>query len=220
MCRTLSVLRPCVVSCSKFLARNIPLERLLKDYREEFPAPSSSEGDDKERDSCDQLGSADLDLEEDHATQACADSYIKRDPDATAAAVAAVAAQAAAAKAAAAQAQMGPAAAGCEVSPAPGRARCSPTSSTHSEQCGVNNSSGHADALNANNMGYQVSQPASRGLRQWMMCLLPSRIGGSCGHTGALARQLLLRAALLGAATVAAHAGWAHTLPPTSCLPC
>lgn len=59
--------------CSKYLARNIALDRLLKDYREDWPgggsgggssSPSCSSGDDKDRDSYDQLGSADLDMED------------------------------------------------------------------------------------------------------------------------------------------------------------
>jgi hypothetical protein len=152
---------PPAVSRSKFLARNIPLERLLKEYREEHPVPSGSECTDKEH-SCDmagdQLGSGDL---EDMATQTCADSYIKLDPEATAVA-AVVAAQAAVAAAASEPA------AGCAVSPA---VRCSPTSSTDSEQCGMTNSTGHADAMN----DYcQVSASCSCPARCPRVCTVPT----------------------------------------------
>jgi hypothetical protein len=95
----------------------------------------------------DQLGSGDMEDELDHATQACADSTAcaKVAPEAAAAAAeAAAAAKGTRAQPALVSAASAPAS-GCEPSPA---ARCSPTSSTHSEQCGVNNSAGHADALN------------------------------------------------------------------------
>jgi hypothetical protein len=158
------------VSHSKFLARNIPLERLLKEHREEHPAPSGSECTDKEH-SCDmagdQLGSGDL---EDMATQACADSYIKLDPEATAVAAVVAAQAAAAAAAAAATVAASEPAAGCAVSPA---VRCSPTSSTDSEQCGVANSTGHADAMN----DYcQVSASCSCPLCCCQVCALPTLV--------------------------------------------
>lgn len=114
---------------SKFLARNIPLERLLKDFKEDHH-PSSSNPD-CDRDSCDmaadQLGSADLD--DDH-TQHCGDSafsqLIKLEVDV-----------AAAATGLAAVLPPAPADGSCEGARMSG---CSPASSTHSEQCGVHNS--------------------------------------------------------------------------------
>jgi hypothetical protein len=164
---------------SKFLARNTPLERLLKDHREAGAGPAGSEGSsaldvDDDRDSCDVDGSAAADMDDDMAdaaTQACADTaFTASKKSASAAATSTPAAQSApsaagkGATAAAAQtatamsagrglrAAFGPSSAAaasvrrasaCEASAAAGRA--SPTSSTHSEQCGVNNSAGHAD---------------------------------------------------------------------------
>lgn len=170
--RSLRPLRP-VPLCSKFLARNTPLERLLKDHRESH-APAGSEGSsaldvDDDRDSCDIDDSADMDDDADAATQACADSAFTSKKGA-APAVSTPAAQTAhtAAKAAAPpttamsagrglRAAFAPSstaaaasvrrASACEASPA-AAGRASPTSSTHSEQCGVNNSAGHADTLN------------------------------------------------------------------------
>lgn len=169
------VIRHCLLlsSCSKFLARNIPLERLLKDYREDHPAGSDCSGmDAHERDSCDmgadQLASGDLDDELDLATQACADSnaYISTagaPADAAGAAgggaAAAVAPVVQCSKVAALASAGSMPSSGCEASPA---ARASPTSSTHSEQCGVNNSAGHADAVNPALAYCQVSPAAKQ----------------------------------------------------------
>lgn len=114
---------------NKFLARNIPLERLLKDFKEDYH-PSSSNPD-CDRDSCDmaadQLGSADLD---DDPSQHCGDSafsqLIKLEVDVAAAATGLAAVL--------------PPAAGDGSCDAARMSGCSPASSTHSEQCGVHNS--------------------------------------------------------------------------------
>jgi len=122
---------PLMMLChhSKFLARNIPLERLLKDFKEDYH-PSSSNPD-CDRDSCDmaadQLGSADLD---DDPSQHCGDSafsqLIKLEVDVAAAATGLAAVL--------------PPAAGDGSCDAARMSGCSPASSTHSEQCGVHNS--------------------------------------------------------------------------------
>jgi hypothetical protein len=142
---------PHIPPCSKFLARNISLERLLKEFREDHhPSASGSDDEDKEGDSC----NLDSEGEEDPATQTCADSAtgVTLDPEEAAAAAEGAAAPGvspAAEMPAVSEPAAAPAAAG-KASPA---ARASPTSSSHSEQCGVNSS---ADALQSS-LVYQVS---------------------------------------------------------------